>query len=177
METVIQYDRFKTARARIREGKLLIRIPLRWPESAKKKAILHFERWAAAHPLPAPASRAFQDSRDAQDAPSVDPDAFRHLVEQINRETLAVPLKGVRLGKARFSRLAQANIKTGVLTFSRYAVAGMPDRALRYLILHELAHLAVPNHSSSFWKLVARHEPDFLSLRKVAQSHFRQATQ
>ncbi|MGE5706981.1 MAG: M48 family metallopeptidase [Bacteroidota bacterium] len=168
METVIQYDRFKTARARIREGKLLIRIPARWPESAKKKAILHFERWGATQPL-APL--------ETPEAPSVEPEAFRSLVERINRETLGVPLQGVRLGKARYSRLAQANIKTGVLTFSRYAVGGMPERALRYLILHELAHLVVPNHSSAFWKLVARHEPDFLRLRKVAQSHFRQATQ
>ena len=32
---------------------------------------------------------------------------------------------------------------------------------LDYVIIHELAHNKFPNHSSSFWKLVQKYEPNF----------------
>jgi len=35
-----------------------------------------------------------------------------------------------------------------------------PDFALRYLVIHELVHLAVPDHSSRFWLTVQSLCPD-----------------
>ncbi len=36
---------------------------------------------------------------------------------------------------------------------------------LRYLIVHELAHIRYPNHSQSFWQEVARYYPDYKNAR------------
>jgi predicted metal-dependent hydrolase len=36
-------------------------------------------------------------------------------------------------------------------------VQDMPDWVVDYVVLHELAHLVVPSHSTAFWSLVARY--------------------
>lgn len=36
-------------------------------------------------------------------------------------------------------------------------IMDMPDWVIDYVLLHELAHLLVPSHSSSFWTLVGRY--------------------
>lgn len=36
-------------------------------------------------------------------------------------------------------------------------LAGMPDRVLDYVLIHELAHLQVPDHSPAFHALVDRY--------------------
>lgn len=170
METQITYTRGRTARARMRGPLLLITMPRHWPRSEQEAAISKFQRWGhkqssvlAALPVAPPAH-------------PISLSELKELVAQVNRETVNVSYQEVRIGTARFTRLAQVNIKTQVLTFSRYAIDGMPERALRYLILHELCHLIVPNHSPAFWAQVGRFLPDYRQLRKVAQTHFQLAS-
>lgn len=82
-------------------------------------------------------------------------------VRQVNEDTLRVTIGGVRIGSAKYSRLAQINLHTRVITFSRYAIDNVPERGRRYLVLHELAHVKEPTHNKRFWAIVAQFEPDY----------------
>lgn len=163
----------RTARARLVDGQLVVKMPMHWPAEHQARAIARFVRWAA------------RQVRDLEVLETVPAEPFKRwgerefsdYVEQVNRVTLCAPLRGVRIGKARHSRLAQANTRTGILTFSRFAIDGMPLSALRYLVIHELAHLYEANHSSRFWALVAAHEPDYKHQRRLAQMHHARAVQ
>lgn len=151
------------------DGALLVRLPIHWARADQEAALARFRRWAIRRQvelstLPPPVDRA----------PLSELDLWR-MVQRINEQTVQVAVLGVRIGKARRTRLAQANCQTGVLTFSRFAIDGLPDRALRYLILHELTHLRIPDHSARFWATVARFEPDWRRMRKLAQAHFERA--
>lgn len=169
METQITYTTARTARARLRGSCLVMTIPRHWPRSEQQEAIAKFTRWGQKQTATLAALPALPQG------PAVTLPELTELVAQVNRETLNVSYAGVRIGHARYTRLAQVNLKTRILTFSQYAINGMPERALRYLVLHELSHLVVPDHSKAFWALVGKYMPDFRHQRQVAQRHFQLA--
>ena len=82
-------------------------------------------------------------------------------VARVNEATVRVRISGVRIGSARYSRLAQINLDNRIITFSRFAVQNVPERGLRYLVLHELSHVLEGGHNQRFWQIVARYEPDY----------------
>jgi hypothetical protein len=95
-------------------------------------------------------------------------------VQRINAATFNVTIGGVRIGQAKYSRLAQINLKTRIITFSRYAIENVPERGRRYLVLHELAHVKEPSHNRNFWQQVGRFEPDYRKIDKELEKFFRQ---
>ena len=40
------------------------------------------------------------------------------------------------------------------------------DETIEYVVIHELAHFKVPNHSSKFWDEVSKFQPDYKDIRK-----------
>jgi hypothetical protein len=46
-----------------------------------------------------------------------------------------------------------------------------PPRVIDYVVVHELAHRAHPNHSSAFWNRVASMFPDWKERRAWLRSH------
>lgn len=51
-----------------------------------------------------------------------------------------------------------------------YELAKLPYECADYVCVHELAHLAHPNHGAGFWKLVSEYVPDYLRIRKFMKS-------
>lgn len=46
-------------------------------------------------------------------------------------------------------------------------LAEQPVECIEYVVVHELAHLSVQNHSPAFWSVVARHLPDWHARRAL----------
>ncbi|HMV29526.1 MAG TPA: M48 family metallopeptidase, partial [Anaerolineales bacterium] len=58
----------------------------------------------------------------------------------------------------------------GTLNFT-WRLVMAPLEVIDYVVLHELAHLKVKNHSPRFWKLVESLCPDFKHHRKWLRDH------
>lgn len=46
-----------------------------------------------------------------------------------------------------------------------------PPEVLEYVVVHELCHIKIRNHSAHFWSLVAEHLPDYQSRRQWLKTH------
>lgn len=53
------------------------------------------------------------------------------------------------------------------ITFNKRLIS-QPDQFIEYVVLHEMCHLLVPNHSKDFYQLVAYHLPQFRQYEKKA---------
>ncbi len=98
-------------------------------------------------------------------------------VRSINESTFKVTIGGVRIGNAKYSRLAQINLKSRIITFSRYAIENVPERGRRYLVLHELAHVLEASHNKHFWNLVEFHEPQYKEIGLALDRAFKKNVQ
>jgi hypothetical protein len=98
-------------------------------------------------------------------------------VNRINDSTFRVPIQGIRIGSAKYSRLAQINLKTRIITFSRFAIENVPERGRRYLVLHELAHVLEASHNKYFWQLVQEFEPEYKNIGTDLDRAFKQNVQ
>lgn len=94
-------------------------------------------------------------------------------VRRINDATLRVDIGGVKIGSAKYSRLAQINLQSRIITFSRFAIENVPERGRRYLVIHELAHVKEPGHNRRFWQIVGQHEPNYKQIGRELELAFR----
>jgi predicted metal-dependent hydrolase len=93
-------------------------------------------------------------------------------VQHINAATLNVHIGGIRIGAAKFTRLAQINLNSRVITFSRFAIEDVPERGRRYLVIHELAHVLEAGHTKRFWSIVGTYEPNYKEVREELRQAF-----
>jgi predicted metal-dependent hydrolase len=137
VEIIRSPRRRSTAQARLVDGVLQVRVPLGLPRKEEDRLVrgfvTRFERSRAAGPVDV-AARAAELAR-----------TFR----------LEAP-GSVRWVGNQSSRWGSCTISTGDIRISD-RLATFPGWVLDYVIVHELCHLTVPDHSPAFWELVNRY--------------------
>jgi predicted metal-dependent hydrolase len=83
-------------------------------------------------------------------------------------ERLGVAYRRIRIGDQR--TLWGSCSPAGTLSFNWRLVLA-PLEVLDYVVVHELCHLRVPNHSKSFWTLVEGSRPDWREQRDWLREH------
>jgi predicted metal-dependent hydrolase len=95
------------------------------------------------------------------------PDELRQLVDQwAKRMGLApqrVTLRDMRRKWGSCSSRGNITLNTALCT--------VPLPLAEYVIVHELAHLCVFDHSEKFWTLVESYIPDYENLKQMLDSH------
>ena len=89
----------------------------------------------------------------------------RELVSGLAREEaerIGVEYGRIRIGGQR--TLWGSCSSAGTLSFNWRLVLAPPE-VLDYVVVHELCHLRVPNHSRRFWGLVEQHRPHWRQQR------------
>jgi predicted metal-dependent hydrolase len=130
------------------------------------------ERWLEANLLWITEQRLRQVPRLCLDASAVSESeartAARELVSMLAEEQgerIGVEYRRIRIGGQR--TLWGSCSPRGTLSFNWRLVLA-PLEVLDYVVVHELCHLRVPNHSRRFWALVERHRPHWRQQQRLA---------
>jgi predicted metal-dependent hydrolase len=83
-------------------------------------------------------------------------------------ERVGVAYQRIRIGGQR--TLWGSCSARGTLSFN-WRLALAPREVLEYVVVHELCHLRVPDHSTRFWALVERHRPHWRHQRDWLRRH------
>jgi predicted metal-dependent hydrolase len=83
---------------------------------------------------------------------------LKEAAERLNRKYFGGRLKidSIEYSTNQNKRFGCCNFKTGKILIS-HKLADVPDWVRDYVIVHELAHLIVPNHSRAFQELAAKY--------------------
>jgi predicted metal-dependent hydrolase len=95
----------------------------------------------------------------------------RELISALAEEEavrLRVVYRRIRIGDQR-TRWGSCSAR-GTLSFNWRLVLA-PLEVLDYVVVHELCHLRVPNHSPRFWRLVERQRPHWRDQRAWLREH------
>ena len=79
-------------------------------------------------------------------------------------EIMGVKPESVKITSAE-KRFGSCSDK-GRLCFS-YKLMMYPEKAVDYVVVHELAHLTELNHSPAFWRIVEKYMPDYKERRAI----------
>ncbi len=66
--------------------------------------------------------------------------------------------------KSYTARWGSCNIKGDI--FLNWKLIMLPKSVIDYVLIHELAHINVPNHSSEFWELVKKKDPNYFKSKR-----------
>jgi predicted metal-dependent hydrolase len=95
----------------------------------------------------------------------------RRLVSELAEEEagrIGVSYRRIRIGAQR--TLWGSCTPSGTLSFNWRLVLA-PSDVVDYVVVHELCHVRVPNHSPSFWTLLEQHRPHWRDQRAWLHDH------
>ena len=149
-----------------REGRVLVRAPLRMPQG-------EIERFVASHAAWLEKAQAKVAARQAAHPPLTEQEtaALRQRAKELLPDRVAhyaaimgVTPTSVKITSAR-TRFGSCSGKNGIC-FSLYLMQ-YPEEAIDYVVVHELAHIRHHDHSPAFYREVARYLPDWRQRRDL----------
>lgn len=160
--TVIRSNR-RTIGAEVRGGRLIVRVPLTAGDADVKRFLARHERWIETHLARAQARESVREGcgRLSADELSLLAERARQVVPE--RVAYYAPLVGVTYGRITIrrqrSRWGSCSAK-GNLNFNCLLMLAPPE-VLDSVVVHELCHRRVMNHSARFYAEVLRVFPEY----------------
>lgn len=150
--------RIKNWNLRVREGQVLLSVPLRVTQEQADEFIRSRADWIL---------RTLERQRDTQKLTLEElprKECLLRLAAAVKQvyplvEPLGVPLPSLRLRKMR-SQWGNCHYRQGYITLNT-ALAACPEALRSYVALHELVHFIHPDHGPGFYALMDRLMPDW----------------
>lgn len=162
LEIEVVYKSKKSSSGRIENGKMLLWISNLLPKEVQLEHIENLSK------------RLLEKYHFVQDkcwekSEIVTNQKLNTFVQEINKKYFNFNFNKAVFHKQK-TRWGSCSLKTRNIYISD-RLKGAPSDVLNYLVIHELCHFKEPNHSKKFWKLVQKHCPNYILLRKKLNNY------
>ena len=152
-------------------GEIIVRAPQRTPLGEIETVLQKHMDWIEKSQQKAANRQAWYDRLDKDQI-----EQLRQLAKvRLTRKTahfaaiMGLAYEKITITRAK-KRLGSCSTK-GSICYSLYLLL-YPDSAIDYVVVHELAHLVQPNHSSRFYDVIEQFLPDWEERRKLLQPEY-----
>lgn len=152
-----------------REGRVLVRAPLRMPQGEIKRFVASHAAWLEKAQAKVTARQAAHPPLTEQETAALRQRAKELLPDRVAHYAaiMGVTPTSVKITSAR-TRFGSCSGKNGIC-FSLYLMQ-YPEEAIDYVVVHELAHIRRHDHSAAFYAEVAKVLPDYKERMKLLKT-------
>jgi len=155
--SVIKSRRRKTSQIMVDGEEVIVRTPLTKDNSAIKKIIQNKASWIFKKQL------EFKKRSDVNYIPKKYTKQF--LLKQVNLYSSKVGIHPTKVNIKKMRTRWGSTSSSNVINLNEHLLKA-PKGAIEYVILHEICHLNIRNHSHHFWELVRKHMPDYTEKKR-----------
>ena len=158
IEYQIKYSKIKNIYIQIKNGQAIIKAPKRVSKKEIEKLIEQKAEWI---------KKGLEKEKQKQSKQALyTKEEFKQIVtsnaKKLINETGLIPnkitIKQIKYAWGSCSSKKNITINLELIKYSQ--------KAIRYVILHELCHIKHMNHSKEFWKLVEKYMPEYKKIQK-----------
>ena len=166
MDYEIIYSKRRTLSLSVKEGRLIVRAPMRTPGRVIEEAVTSHKGWIEKH---------IEEQKKRVDiSNSLTEEEIREFKKKAKRVLTDKTVYFSRIMGLKYGRITITSAKTrfgscsssGNISFS-WRLILKPEAAIDYVVVHELAHLVEMNHSSRFYAVIEKVLPDYKERRKL----------
>lgn len=160
--SVIKSRRRKTSQIMVDKNEVIVRTPITKNNSEIKKIVESKAQWIFKKQL------EFKKRTDVNYVPKKYTKQF--LLKQVNSYAIKVGIHPSKVNIKKMRTRWGSASKDNVINLNEHLLKA-PKGAIDYVILHELCHLKIRNHSYRFWNLLKRFMPDYHEKEKWLQQY------
>lgn len=158
IEYQIKYSKIKNVYIQIKDGQVIIKAPKRVSKKEIEKLIEQKSEWIQ--------KSLEKENKKQSKQPLYTKEQFKQIVtsnaKELIKETGLIPnkitIKEIKYAWGSCSSKKNITINLELIKYSQ--------KAIRYVILHELCHIKHMNHSKEFWELVEKYMPEYKEIQK-----------
>ena len=160
--TVTRSNRRKTSAIVVDSFGVEIKVPARKKNSEIRQMILNRKEWIFKKQL------EFTDKKKIKI--NYKPKTTKYLKDRTWDLAILVGVKPSCVNVKKMKTQWGSSTKSGTITLNK-AIVKAPSKIIDYVILHELCHLKIPDHSKRFWNLLYEYDKNFEANRKWLDRH------
>ena len=158
IEYQIKYLKIKNIYIQIKDGQVIIKAPKKVSKKEIEKLIEQKSKWIQ--------KSLEKENKKQSKQPLYTKEQFKQIVtakaKELIKETGLTPnkitIKQIKYAWGSCSSKKNITINLELIKYS--------EKAIKYVILHELCHIKHMNHSKEFWELVEKYMPEYKEIQK-----------